>query len=140
MNCECVPAGAHKAIFQGITEGETEFGDKLYVDFTLEGKDTKIRGFLDADQTPRPTNKFGRWIAAFGNKLLEEGTTINWREYVGRKYLLVVVPAKDTSKTRLETFSLIEEEQPKAEEVVAPKLDDLSIEQIQAMLKRKQEQ
>ena len=131
-----VPVGTHKGTFLGIEEGETEHGEKLFWDFQVDGYEHSLRGFVDLkDPTPRTSNKFGRWIAALANKPLEEGTTINPKEYEGRRYLLVIVPQeKDHKKTRLETFSLIEEEVVEQKTPEENDLGSLTKEELLAML------
>jgi hypothetical protein len=135
---EPIPAGTYQGTFQGLEDLENDFGKSYKWNFHMDD-DKTLCGFSDAENSPTVKNKTGRWIAAISGLPLQEGTSINWSEYVGHRYLLVVTPGKkDPAKTRLEMFSPLAKLELKEE--VVPNHDDLSIEQIQAMLKRKQEQ
>jgi hypothetical protein len=102
---EDVPAGAHQAVFKGITPTETCKGEAFRWNFeVVEGN---FKGKMASDLSDRKTttmNKTGRWLCALSGKPLADGTVVNPDDYVGRKYL-VIVEAKENGRNKIATFT-----------------------------------
>jgi hypothetical protein len=102
---EDVPAGAHKAVFRGITPTETCKGEAYRWVFEVVDGDLKGKTASDlSDRKVTTMNKTGRWLCALSGKPLADGTEVNPEDYVGKKYL-VIVEAKENGRNKIATFT-----------------------------------
>jgi hypothetical protein len=101
-----MPLGAHPAKFCGVTTGSNSEGKPFLKWSFLKDDGIQLVGFTDTTdtQTPRPTNKLGRYAAALAGKPASEGMSIDDTQYVGRKYMCVVTPNKN-GKPALDIFT-----------------------------------
>jgi hypothetical protein len=104
---ENFPVGNYTCTFGGLEKRSNEGGNYWIWKFTTEdGKSPPA--FSDADLTPKPTNKMGRWLTALCGQPFHEELQVDTDQYIGQKYLVIVadyVDPKGKAGTRVETFS-----------------------------------
>jgi hypothetical protein len=101
-----MPIGVHPAKFCGVSVGENAEG-KPFLKWTFQRQDgVSLVGFTDTceSQTPRPTNKLGRYAAGLAGKPPVEGLSVDEASHIGNNYLCVVQVNKK-GKPSLETFT-----------------------------------
>lgn len=99
---QAVPAGNYTATFQGLEKIETQKGEAARWPFKTDDGLT-ISSLSDASR-PTTKNKLGRFLAGLAAKPLAAGTTVDPSEYVGRRYMVIVVDKGD-GKTDIAAFS-----------------------------------
>ncbi len=100
-----VPAGTYRAKFKEVSPLTTKNGNAYRWVFQADDGKT-ISALSDAENPPTTKNKTGRWLSALSGKPLTAGVSVNPTDYVGRNYLVIVSPAEN-GKTKLETFSAL---------------------------------
>lgn len=109
---ESVAAGIYKGEFVSVEETTTSKGKAWRWKFTIT--DAKAAGKVvcelsDAESSPTPRNKTGRFLSALASKSLDAGVSVNPDEFIGKAYMLVIEPKPEgkAGETRLTTFSAI---------------------------------
>jgi hypothetical protein len=98
-----LPVGAHQATFLGLSQENNKEGKPMFVwNFEADGK--AVKGFTDAGQ-PTDGNKLGRWLCGLAGKPLKAGDSYDPDTYIGKRYMLIVTPAKSGNGTRIDTFT-----------------------------------
>lgn len=103
-NGEALPAGNYNAIFRGVEKFVSKDGDNLLRwKFDSDGK--TISDVTGSD-SPRVSNRLGKFLCNMANKSLVAGTEVEDPSvYVGRKYFLIV--SATAKGNRIEAFSLM---------------------------------
>ena len=96
---DLVKPGQYQTTFKGIESQETENGPAIRWIFETDNGQ-RISGLTDLGPTTK--NKPGRWLSALSGKPISDGISVNTDDYIGKRYLVIVQPYKDSS--RIETF------------------------------------
>ncbi len=101
-----VPAGAYEGEFVGVEPSpENEYGPGLKWSWKIIKGDHAGRIAIRTTGTnPSPKNACGKIIDALAGKTLAEGEDFKPKQFVGRKYM-VIVQAGDKGGTRVETVA-----------------------------------
>jgi hypothetical protein len=100
-----VPVGAYEGEFSGVEPVENDYGNGLKWSWKItKGEQAGRMAIRTTGNSPTPKNACGKILNALTGKTLGEGESFKPKDYVGRKYT-VMVTAGEKGGTRVETVA-----------------------------------
>ena len=107
IQSSCLPIGTYCCTFEGIEQSNhDEYGPGWQWVFEVaEGRLKGRQAFRTTKDSPTPKNSCGRFLAALAGETPRDNLEVDYDEYLGHRYTVMVEAGSNGESTRIASFA-----------------------------------